>query len=165
MWENVFLQAAQRTSVSKKASQLGSAHHKRIIKELGDHPLPGNLRDLLKVAYRILSARSDPSEPLGPGDAVEFGLQGLYEGVDLDKEDDEISRVIARLFTDNMPMDHIVQKMGQINTKTVDSEFKFYMATELRRIAKKRNVSAEELCDVSERTLRSWSDGKKNIAE
>src|SRR5207249_4685132 len=75
LWEVTFERAAQRAGVPKRRAQLGADHHRKVVSHLEGHPLPGNLRDLFRLAYRILGARSDPHEPLPPERAVEYGLR------------------------------------------------------------------------------------------
>jgi len=164
LWEGAFEQAACRAGVGKRRSKLGTAHHRRIVSNIIQHPLQGNLRDLFRIAYRILAARSDPYEPLSPDDAVEYGLQGLDEGFQGSTTKYSLSKAVARAFAEAYSLDGLLGQGEQISTKTVEKDLKAYLAEELRRYAKTRNLPVEQLCDVSERALRSWVKGHKKIS-
>lgn len=164
LWEATYEQAAQRAGVSKRTAQFGVLHHRRVVSELRKHPLPGNLRDLFGVAYRILAARSDPHEPLAPEEALDYGLSALagpqamtYEG--------SVSRTIARAFADSRPLDGVLDSATRIPTKVVERDLKAFMADELRRLSKQRGMPVEQLCDVTDRALRNWAVGRHVVDE
>ena len=135
---------------------MGAAHHRCITDVLMQHPLPGNLRDLFRLAYRILAARCDPHEPLSPKLAVEYALEGLGDLSDTPTQL-EGSKAVAKAFSESRPLETLVDVEGCILTKTVERELKTYLAEELRRIAKTRGVPVGQLCDVTDRALRSWT--------
>jgi DNA-binding NtrC family response regulator len=155
LWETTYDQAAQRAGIAAQRVRLGVAHHRRITADLATHPLPGNLRDLFRVAYRIIGARSDPHEPLSAEDAVTYGLAALGE-TRTGKNDSSVSRAIARRFADASTLDSLLDSAAPIATRAVESDLREFLATELRRISKTRGVPVEELCDVSDRSLRTW---------
>jgi transcriptional regulator with GAF, ATPase, and Fis domain len=66
LWAAVYAEAARRAGVTKRRATLGEAQHGRVVAQLRRHPLPGNLRDLFRVAYRTLAARNDVDAPLPP---------------------------------------------------------------------------------------------------
>ncbi len=156
LWESAYHAATLRSGAGKSRARLGASHHKRVVSALAGHPLPGNLRDLFRVAYRILAARSDPHEPLSPADAVDYGLISLAEGAAA-VEGDDVSRAVALAFSESSPLDDIVESSGAIATKVVIQRLKAFLAEELRRLAKARGVAVRDLCDVSERALSSWA--------
>lgn len=163
LWETAFEQAARRAGLGNRRFQLASAHHQRITSMLSQHPLPGNLRDLIRIAYRILAARFDPHEPLSPEDAVQYGLQSLDESAEGNAVTATLSRVIAGAFAEARSLDAVLDQRERISTKRVERELKVYLAEELRRLAKARSIPVEQLCDVSERALRSWTTGYQKI--
>jgi transcriptional regulator with AAA-type ATPase domain len=166
LWETAFEQAVQRTGIGKRQSQLGVAHHRRIASNLMLHPLSGNLRDLFRVAYRVLAAKADPDNPLNPEEAVEYGLQGLEDGGGQKIVPESLSRSVVRAFADLRPLDALFGKIERIPFKTVERDLKAYIAKELRRLAKIRSIPVEQLCDVTDRTLRSWiDDARKESSE
>ncbi len=155
LWETVYQQAALRSRASDKQARLGHEHHERIVKVLRKHPLPGNLRDLFRVAYQLLAARCDPHEPLNVESAVNYALAELEAG-GAEDEDLELPREVARSFALAQPLEAVLRPGTRLGTKTLELELKLYLARELRRIASERRIAVEELCDVSEKTLRNW---------
>jgi DNA-binding NtrC family response regulator len=160
LWESVYELTSLRSKVCKKRSQLGSDHHQRVVGALTQHPLPGNLRDLFRVAYRILAARSDPHEPLNSADAVEYGLLGIDDELTRVTYDNRLARAVARAFSDSSPLDGLIEQAGRIPAKEIERDLKVFLAEEIRRLAKSKGVPANRLCDVSERTLREWAEPK-----
>lgn len=159
LWEVTYDEAAQRAGVAKRRVQLGAPHHRRVVSELKVHPLPGNLRDLFRVAYRIVGARSDPHAPLPPEEAVEYGLQALAFAHGL-PTNGSVSRAVARAFAEAAPLDAVLDAATRIPTKVIERELKAFVADELRRLSKQRGVDVEDLCDVTDRTLHNWAGGK-----
>ena len=158
LWEDVYKAAALRSEVDERHAQLDAALHRRIITTLERHPLSGNLRDLQRVAYRLLAARNDPHAPLSPDDAVAYALQGL-EAIHPRpvRDDNSLAKAVARAFTESSPLDGILDAAGRIRTVPVIREIKAYLGRELRRLVKERKVSEERICDVGGRTLREWA--------
>lgn len=155
LWASAYEKAAERAAVGRREMQLAETHHQHVVERLREHPLPGNMRDLFRVAYRILAARSDAHEPLSPSDAVAYGLAALAEaavplGVTL-------SRMVARAFADATPLDPVITRVGRILTEGLERDLRAFVATELRRIAKTTERPVTELCDVTERSLRTWA--------
>ena len=166
LWEMAYAQAASRAGAAKPQSQVGEAHHRRIVQVLSSHPLPGNLRDLFRVAYRVLAARCDPHSPLSPSDAVEYGLQGLDGGSGAPSQRGDRTRAVAAAFAEGRALDDVLDDGGPIATRAIDQELRAYIADELRRIARTRGVPVDSICDVSGRTLQTWATtGKKDPSD
>lgn len=163
LWESVFQEAAARSGVTRRQAQLADAHHRRVVARLRVHPLPGNMRDLFRVAYRIVAARGDAHSPLSPGDAVDYGLVALSDVAA--PSAGTISRAVARAFAEATPLDHVISIAGQISTKALERELRAFVATEIRRIAKTSGRSIEELCDVTDRSLRTWANATDDSSE
>ena len=114
------------------------------------------MRDLFRVAYRVVAARGDAHDPLSPADAVEYGMAALTEiaapvaGL--------TARSVARAFADSTPLDGIVSLSGRISTKDLERDLRTFVATEIRRIAKTNARPIDELCDVTDRSLRTWAN-------
>ena len=155
LWKSVFTKATNRAGVSEKAVQFAESHHERVVSYLKNHPLPGNIRDLFKVAYRIVAARGDAHDRLSPGDAVEYGLKALSDRTIY--KVGNISKDIARAFAESHPLDSIINSEGRISTKELEQDLHCFLARELKRIAQVNNCSVEEFCDKSARTLRAWN--------
>jgi transcriptional regulator with AAA-type ATPase domain len=164
LWEVTYDEAARRAGVASRRALLGAAHHRRVVSQLEVHPLPGNLRDLFRVAYRILGARSDPHAPLPPDEAVDYGLQALTVAP-TSMASPSVSREVARAFAEAMPLDAILDASSRIQTKTIERDLKAFLAGELRRLSKQRGVAIEDLCDVSERAIRTWLGGANTVVK
>lgn len=153
LWEAVFAQACARAGVAIK---LSDASHSTISRELARHSLPGNVRDLFRVAYRLLAARGDAHEPLSVSASIEYALDGLRQQAPEDTADD-LPRAVAKAFSASGGLEGVIDKSGRIPTKVVERALKRYMADEVRRLAKNRGIPPEMLCDVTDRALREWS--------
>lgn len=155
LWEAVYTEAARRSGVAKRRVTLSSQHHAKVVTNLGRHSLPGNLRDLFRVAYRIIAARSDADDPMQPADAVAYGIESMT-GAAVPAAALP-SRTIAAAFAHGTAIDDVLGANGTLCTTAVFADLKAFLATELRRIASQRGLKASELCDVSDRSLREWA--------
>ena len=168
LWEAVYAESTRRAGVPMKAAHLGRAHHERIVTALGKHPLPGNLRDLFRVSYRVLAARGDHDAPMSPVDAVEYGLDALRD-TNANSASITMAKAVAAAFASNRALDGLLGEGVVLNTGGIFGELKAYVAGEIRRIAGHRKLPAAEICDVSDRSLRDWaqhiSAERKNAAE
>ena len=152
LWEMTCRQAARRAGVEMRLAELDSKLQSRVISVLERHPLPGNLRDLSRVAYRLLAALNDPHAPLSRADAVEYALEALDQNPQ--KPGDDLSKAVARAFVESVPLDDVLDQAGMIATKTVERDLRAFLADELRRLVKARGAA---VCDVTDRTLRNWA--------
>ncbi|MGK3982514.1 sigma 54-interacting transcriptional regulator [Sorangium sp. So ce136] len=157
LWEQVHTAAARRAGVSARQARVSQAHHERLVRAFQEHPLPGNIRDLFRVAYRLLSARSDPHEPLAPADAVDYAVEGLGLLGRSGEADVDQPRAVARAYAASEPLDPVLPPGTRLATATLDRNLKTYLAGEIRRMSRERRVPPEALCDVTERSLRAWA--------
>ena len=161
LWEMVFAQAKLRAGSGPL--RLPVSAHRAIVDQLTRHLLPGNLRDLFRVAYRIIAARVDCHSPLSLADALDYGLAGV-EGVPSQLGADALPKAVALAFAGSTSLEPLIASGESVDTKMIEKAFKAYLAKEIRRIAKKRGVSSESICDVTDRALREWiaaRDGNK----
>lgn len=156
LWDETYDRASRRAGISGRQGKLGEKLHKKIVDTLERHQLPGNLRDLFRVAYRILGARSDPHEPLSGDEAVEYGLKCLDDRMGTSTHAGGVSKMVARAFVESAPLDDIIDAESRIPTRMIDRDLKAYLASEIRRVGKKRGMQVDQLCDVTDRTLRTW---------
>ena len=162
LWPRAYQSAITRAGADKQRAQFAQSHHDHVMAKLKRHLLPGNMRDLFRVAYRILAARNDADEPLAPADAVAYGLEAL-SGFATSSSEGSISQSVARAFADKVPLNALVEE-GPLDTKAVERDLKQYLADEIRRIAKDTERPIDQLCDQTDRTLRSWSKPKGKIS-
>jgi DNA-binding NtrC family response regulator len=154
LWDSAFAAAADRSGISRGRVRFSDSHHEKIVAFLKQHPLPGNMRDLFRVAYRVIAARGDVFSPMSPSDSVDYGLQALSSRGD--SVESSVSKSICRAFYKSEPIDGVIAAAGSISTRDLERELRAFLAREIRRIAKAGEGSPENLCDVTERTLRTW---------
>lgn len=149
LWRHVYLQSLRRARVAPSQMRITEEDHERIVERLRTHRLPGNLRDLFRVAYELVAAGVDD----GFENPVTFALsQGLTRRV---AHGVTPLRAIAEAFAAGEPLDHLAGT-DPIPTRTLEKALKRYLAEELRRIATSRGLRPEDLCDVTDRTLQLW---------
>lgn len=152
LWKKIYSKAARNAEISERQARLDSKSHQRVINALMRHPLPGNLRDLYRVAYWIMAGLNDMSTD----EAVDYGLAALAtEGrgkVSLGQR----SKAVAECFVVGEPLDKVLRPGERLDYKALDRDMKHYLACELRRLCKERGVRPEYMCDLTERTLRNW---------
>jgi DNA-binding NtrC family response regulator len=168
LWEAVYQEAAYRAGVDASRAALGSEHRGRVVTQLKQHPLPGNLRDLFRVAYRIVAARNDLDTPLSPAEAVAYGLDALrvpHSPGPSESREGSMAKALARAFAADSPLDDLLAPGTPIVTEEVFADLRGFIATELRRISVARRVRVEDLCDLTERSLRTWAKGGKNASD
>jgi DNA-binding NtrC family response regulator len=153
LWQLVFSQAIHSAGVGMVRLPVGV--HRGIVERLGQHPLPGNLRDLFRLAYRILSARDDGGDPFDAEAAALYGLEAL-ESVQNTVANETMPKAVSRAFAESRRLDSIIPPGKVLATKAVERALKAYMANEVRRLAKERGTAADSLCDVTDRALREW---------
>ncbi len=159
LWKAVYQEAARRAGISEDNVKLPEKHHKQIVNFLKKHPMPGNLRNLFQVAYHLLAVISDPLEPMKPEEAVNYSLSCLKHGMEL-SDNNQFAKMVAKCFAESESLEQALQSDNYMNTKDIISEFKAYLAKELRRVSKERSVSLKNICDITDRTLRNWENKK-----
>ncbi len=151
LWRRVHRTACARSGL-RRARTLDDAAHAQITKALQRHPLPGNLRDLFRVAYRVIAGQTDPSHPLAGNDLAGYGLLGLEE------EPSASSPVVglAHAFDGNRRLASHLDRFGRIEIRPFEKAFRAYCAREIMALRSERGAAVKDLCDVAERTLRTW---------
>src|SRR5690606_19027788 len=99
--------------------------------------------------------------PMSPAEAVEYGLEALLGPPVGEARATSTSMALARAFSSGNPIDDLLEPGGLIATAEVLADFRAFIAAELRRIAAARDVPVDELCDVSERSIREWVKGRQ----
>jgi DNA-binding NtrC family response regulator len=161
MWDDVLVRAAQRARVDRWA-KLPEKERARLVAALEGHPLPGNLRDLFRVAWRYLAAQADDAAPLTPSEAVDYALLGLQAPeepliVDRTALIADQARIVAQAFVDGRPIPPALVDAGPIRTKALVDEVQSYLAAEIQRLARERRLPIDKIADVTDRTLRNWA--------
>jgi len=152
LWDNVLAEAARRAVVLPRYALMGEEHRKRIVRKLESHPLPGNLRDLFRVAWRFLAARADDDAPMTVADASSWALAILDETT---PHVGEVARVFARAFSDARPLPLQLLEEGPLDPNPLLEEQRLWFANEVARLVQSGSVLSK-LTTIKERTLREW---------
>jgi len=153
LWDQVLQEAVRRAGRTAEEKHLDAAS-RVIVPLLRREPLPGNMRDLFVVAYRMVAAMGDAFDPMPPDKAVEYAMAGLARPT---AHCGDATEEVLRRFVDRNPLDPCIQSLGKLYTKRLFDDVKRYIASEVRRYANVRGLKPEEVCDVAERTLREWA--------
>jgi DNA-binding NtrC family response regulator len=153
IWRTVYDTARIRSGGRAAEAQCTDGQHESIVRTLRRSHLPGNLRDLFRIAYRLIAA-GDSLSPLPNDIRVEYALATLDSEKSISENTDE--REVARRFADLRGLDGIVAPEAPLRTRNVERALKQYLAHELRRLARAQGVNVGTLCDVDERSLRAW---------
>jgi len=156
LWDAISQEAAIRSGAPKESSRLLHRYRDRLLKSMRSHPLPGNLRDLFRIAYRLLVALPGGDEKF----ALTYALKGDFSISEASDSRTESQR-IALAFAQGESLDSLFGENGRIEFAALDRELKIYLAGELKRMAKLKGKAATDLCDRSERTIRSWGNWNK----
>lgn len=157
LWDNVLNEATRRAAVPAPWARMSEDLRRQVVRALQAHRLPGNLRDLFRVAWRYLAARGDSDAPLVPSDAIEWALAGLDAGGIAG----DGPRVFAQAFADGKVLPEGLYAPFHPDV-AFDAQRAWY-ADEIVRVAKIRGVPVESLSPVSDRNLRNWR--RKHPAE
>lgn len=153
LWPSTLAQARVRARVAGHVGKENPRMDAAIVERLKRHPLPGNLRDLLGVAYRLLAHLGDRNADKTA--AVEFALAGIESSGAAPAGATRVQR-IAAAWAGGSPLGPQLDSERPLETDRAIAAFKRYLADQLRREAVRRKVKVEALCDQSERTLRNW---------
>ena len=148
LWEAVYDEAGRRAGIPKRSASMDDSHHQRVIAYLRRHALPGNLRDLFRVAYRVLAARNDIEEPMSPADAVLYGVGALGDSVSRTSTQATLARSVADAFARDAPINGLIHDGSVLNTARV-----------LRHRSKCGNSSLHTRAGLSRGTQCSGSGG------
>ncbi|GIV60774.1 sigma 54-interacting transcriptional regulator [Rhodocaloribacter litoris] len=157
LWRRLFQEALARAQVPAGRVHLDAAGHERVVRHLCRHPLPGNLRDLFRVAYHLIATCTDEPDPdLAGDDCIGYALEQALGGHARPVERERLPRAVAAAFAQDEPLDPLLPDGQIIPTRTVERAFRRYLAAELRRIARQRGLQPQDLCDMTDRTLQKW---------
>lgn len=153
LWRSAYRQALERSGRRDDVPPLGEPHHAAIAEHLSAYPLPGNMRDLLRVAYRLIAARVPlaGAEPLSDQEAVAFALAEAER-----RDEGDLARRLAGAFARREPLGPIVRHEGRLGLDATMKSFQRYLASELLRYAKQSGEPVEGLSDKGKSTLYAW---------
>lgn len=163
MWGEAYRQALVR-SAAGSMTPLEERLERKLVARLQVHPLKGNFRDLYRVAFRLIAARSDAALAADPGACLEEALAAL-EPVIPDAgapPGRDLSRRVAAAFAADRPLGEVLAGRGTLDSRRLERELKVWLATQLRDLARERGVRVDDLTDVTDRTLRNWLEGAES---
>lgn len=149
-WSSAWKTACARTGMSRA---LGVAADKRIVKALEHHPLPGNWRDLLRLAWHLLAFLEDPYEPIQLDVAINRSLEAITPTT---AKSTDLNRTLAMGFARGDNLDALLPQGIRLSPKALVSDIQAWLGVEIPRVAKLRRLSVKDMCDVSDRSLREW---------
>lgn len=159
LWDTTLIEAARRARVDLRYARLSTKERGRLVEFLERHPMPGNMRDLFRIAWRFLAARADDHEPMPTSEALDYAL-GALESPDV--KHGEQARAIAKRFAENAPLPASLIERGPLQTKAFSVEVDHYLGNEIARLVKETRRPYAEVADVDERTLRNWRKKKSS---
>ena len=155
IWRKVYQLALKRALVSDEPMKLTDAQHEKVIQLLCQHPLPGNLRDLFRVANRLIATHLEEPALDSVENAVQKALtQRLGQEIMTIKPD--VARAVARAFSGHEPLPLVLDEEHPLQTYAVLHAMRQYLGEEIRRVARQKGVKPHQLCDVSDRALQKW---------
>src|SRR5690606_26455776 len=80
LWQTVLQEALQRAEAAEVFHPLGATHNAEVIRRLSQNGLPGNIRDLFKVANQLIAARivvDADTPPVPPDESIELAFRAL----------------------------------------------------------------------------------------
>lgn len=151
LWRQVWSRVLAESGASAPPGMGAVEAH--LLKFISTHPLPGNLRDLYALAWRLLTRwRHDGI------DAAEFA-GWLVTALPAPEAPDgaQTSEVLRRLAA-NLALDDLLSGPDPMAPKALEKSFKRRLANEIRRVAKARGVPAASLItDLTDKSLRDWA--------
>lgn len=161
LWMAVYREAVRRSGLDASPPSVSDDQHQAIVDALVRHPLPGNLRDLFRVAYRLAAtgiAVDDDVAAMNADDAIAYALAAL--GADQGAEE-SLPRSVARQFADDLPLDPLWERIPSLDASEVVTAFQGYLGRELLRLCRQEDDAGDaghkRRTGVSRRTLYNWA--------
>lgn len=157
LWRGVYhskVPAASRDLIPESLDNM-------ILERLKADPLPGNLRDLQRVAVHLNLAVLAKEADLTKQDAEQSLSLALEREQDV-PSDVTLAKAVTGAFTDDRSLKPILQAFGEIRTKEVKADLQRYLATELKKLADPID-RVDEISDITKRTLYSWLEEKTGL--
>ena len=154
LWRSAYAQALDRSGRQADVEPVGGDVHERIAERLRQLPLPGNMRDLLRVAYRLVAARTPlpDGEPMQVQEAVTFALAGAEPA----PVGSEVSRSVAAAFAGREPLGPVLEQAGVVSVDEILRDFQGYIASGVLDYAQRTDADPAELSGKGKSTLYRW---------
>ncbi|MEZ4436950.1 MAG: sigma 54-interacting transcriptional regulator [bacterium] len=152
LWPSAFAAARDRAGLAGHEARLDESTHAAIIERLRRHRLPGNVRDLLAVAWHVQAALLDEGA-LAPARAGALASAVLDE---LHPAAPPPERGVARAWADDGELDALAPAGERFPAKQAVRELQRWLAGALRALAERRRIALDEVSDITGKTLRDW---------
>jgi DNA-binding NtrC family response regulator len=149
IWMKTFESAIKASNASVSQEILDEVPHDEIILRLQRHELPGNYRDLQRVANNMIIYLHNPDA------SIEYSKIFTEAFNSLSSSNNTQAMAVAKAFAAYAPLDSYLAE-DNISTDSVFRDLKLFLARELSKIADAKDVSVDTLCDVSSRTIANW---------
>lgn len=156
LWPVVRQEALRRAGARTLFVPLGEDDEHRLVEQLQRHPLPGNIRDLFKVANQLIASRIavDEATPvLPPDEAIRHALKALETDLFPPPEVD-LARALAAAYAKDLPLDGLLENLERVEIKQYAHRFSAYLADEVLRYARRHGRNVEEWTDYTRRRLQ-----------
>src|SRR5690606_25661262 len=153
IWEGVYAEAAARAGVEPTA--ISADGHAEVVARLQQHLLPGNVRDLYRVAYRLLAHAEDAAEQLAV--LVTSALVTAEPPTPRALATESPVTATLQACAAGDPLDVVYDTYGPIPAKATIAAVKQHIAQEARALAKSRGLRINDVADVTDRTLLNWA--------
>lgn len=136
LWDSLYGKALERAEADqpRRASshQTGVPHPPP-----ARPPCPGNLRDLLRLAYGLVAELGDPECHRTPAECVEQALTSLTAPASASRS---LERALAAAFARNEALDTVPPAHGPLPLQHIGMAFQSLLAREIGRLAAARGV-------------------------
>jgi len=156
LWSAVLQEALRRAGARTLFVPLDEEDERWLVEQLQRHPLPGNIRDLFKVANQLIASRIavDEATPvLPPDEAIRHALKALEADLFPPPEVD-LSRALAASYAKNLPLDSLLENLERVEIKDYIHRFSAYLADEVLRYAERHGRNVDEWTDYTRRRLQ-----------
>jgi DNA-binding NtrC family response regulator len=169
LFSAVYHQALREMDLSKPQRPLTSELRQEVIYHLQKrhYSLPGNIRDLKRVAIHLIGVLNHPAESQPSVDqlmskALSFSGEvgrSLYRP-------SEASREIAKAFAEERGLDDVLSRRAPLNLDRFEKEMRCYMATECIRLKEERRLNWPDVLEHPQsRTIKNWSESCAQSAD
>lgn len=148
IWKGVFEESIKSSNALIHQDILDEVPHKEIVLRLQKEELPGNYRDLQRIANNIIIYLHNPDASIDYNKIIPAAFDSLSSS------NHTQAMAVAKAFVANAPLDSYLTDC-KISTDSVFRDLKLFLAKELRRMAE-TGIPIEELCDVNPRTVTNW---------
>lgn len=155
LWREVFNQVVCE---SGSDYELPDECHHHIQVFLCNHTLPGNIRDLFALSWRILA--NWPDAKLVKVAELSAWIKSAIDITSI-QADMGVSKIVAKRFAENGTLDQLVSPETPLETKLIQRDYLAWIGEEIRRIASQQGIQPESLIDVTAKTLREWLKFRK----